>query len=144
MHRCGVLACCQAAGHPSTNCVPFRRRSLSPLIPPSPPPHTHTHSHTPNTQPLSLSHTPTQPAQPPLPPQVFDECDIVAGLAAPAVLGVEALLQHVDPSCAARPYGYRRAPARLGRRPSGGWDLGAPPVRIMPKTAAACCCLSSC
>lgn len=44
---------------------------------------------------------------PTCPAQLFDECEVVAVVAGPAVLGVEALLQHAEPACAARPYGYR-------------------------------------
>lgn len=43
----------------------------------------------------------------PPPPQVFDECSEGHAVSAPAVLGVEALLQHVDVACSLRPYGYR-------------------------------------
>ena len=52
-----------------------------------------------------------KPHTPPYPParlpQLFDECEVVAVVGAPAALGVEALLQHAEPGCAARPYGYR-------------------------------------
>ncbi|KAL4439851.1 hypothetical protein ABPG75_002852 [Micractinium tetrahymenae] len=39
--------------------------------------------------------------------QVFDECSEARAVPAPAVLGVESLLQHVDSACVLRPYGYR-------------------------------------
>jgi hypothetical protein len=47
--------------------------------------------------------------------QLFDESDTVACISAPAVLGVEALLQQIDAACAARPYGYRQVPGLRGR-----------------------------
>ena len=57
---------------------------------------------------LTLSQQPHTAPGPCLPAcQVFDECDIVDVVSAPAVLGVEALLAHVDNACAVRPYGYR-------------------------------------
>lgn len=66
--------------------------------------------HPPNSHPQP--HTPTPPTPPALHWQVFDECSEARAVPAPAVLGVEALLQHVDSGCGLRPYGYRCVASR--------------------------------
>ncbi|KAL4423607.1 hypothetical protein ABPG77_009194 [Micractinium sp. CCAP 211/92] len=57
--------------------------------------------------------------------QVFDECSEARAVPAPAVLGVEALLQLVDSGCGLRPYGYRCVAPSWSRRtaPARWWQL---------------------
>ena len=51
--------------------------------------------------------SPVHALRPHIDSQLFDELDVVCTVAAPAVLGASALLQHAEPGLAVRKYGYR-------------------------------------